>query len=102
MSRTFTYNRTTSQYWDYENDEEYSSGEDFDYEVEDEEISEALTEILYQDYFCDKGVDWGDTLKPLLKRSISELIYYTDILEELADYYEEQLKEYFEYDAFNQ
>ena len=83
--KTFTYTKITSSH----GDEDY--GDEFDYTVEREDLLDAVVDIVCMTYF------WL-TIKHNVKRFINN----TDILDELVDYYEDELKDYFKEKAYEQ
>lgn len=94
--KTFTYTKIISSH----GDEDY--GDEFDYTVEREDLLDAVADIAYRRYFSD--CLWVVN-KDNLKRFISEFkrfISDTDILDELVDYYEDELKDYFKEKAYEQ
>lgn len=81
--KTFTYTKITSSH----GDEDY--GDEFDYTVEREDLLDAVVDIAYRTYF-----------RGAIKDNIRRFINDTDILDELVDYYEDELKDYFKQKAF--
>ena len=94
--KTFTYTKITSSH----GDEEY--GYEFEFEADSDALLDAVVDIVYRAYFSD--CLWGVN-NYNFKRFISELkrfINNTDILDALVEYYEDELKEYFKEEAFEQ
>ena len=92
----FTYTKITSSH----GDEEY--GYEFDYTVEYEDLLDAVVDIVYRQYFLD--CLWVAN-KDNIRRFISDFkrfICDTDILDALVEYYEDELKDYFKDEAFEQ
>lgn len=87
--KTFTYTKITSSH----GDEDY--GYEFDYTVEREDLLDAVVDIAYRAYF-------SNCLWAAVKDNIRRFIIDTDILDELVDYYEDELKDYFKQKAFEQ
>ena len=85
--KTFTYTKITSSH----GDEDY--GYEFDYEVEREDLLDAVVDIVYRQYFL-------DCLWVAVKNNIKRFISDTDILDALVEYYEDDLKDYFKEKAF--
>lgn len=103
MSKTFTYSRQCgpSSYSEY-TDEEFYDEEDFEYEVSAEEIRDALTELIFDDYFAKvPGLKENKNAVAETKKAIRKFIDDNDMEDDLSDAYEDGLKEYFEEDAFN-
>ena len=70
---------------------------EFEYEVNNRELLPAVAEMLFADYFlCIQGKEANMVLKGI-KQMINEL----DLIDELADIYEESLKETFEDEAID-
>ena len=70
---------------------------EFEYEVDNSKLLPAVAELLFADYFlCVRGKEANIVFKGL-KKMIDEL----DILEELADIYEESLEDAFEDEAID-
>lgn len=91
MSKTFTYTRITSQYYLDYTDEWEEDGEDFDYEVDDDKLMDAVIELIKRDFFgCKVSPD-----------ALSDFIAETDILDRLVDNYEDELKAMFKQEAFD-
>ena len=89
MSKTFTYERITECGYLSSSDEYEYYGDEFEYEVSGHEISEAIADIIADDYFGGN--------KKAVRNFISDFDLY-DILEEAL---EEQLKDYFEEEALS-
>ena len=103
MSKTFTYSRQCgpSSYSEY-TDEEFYDEEDFEYEVSAEEIRDALTELIFDDYFAKvSGIKENKDTVAETKKAIKNLIWDNDFEDDLSDAYEDELKDYFQEDAFN-
>jgi len=87
--------RTSSICYDDINDEEYFDSETIEYEPSPLELSNAIVDIIYNDYF--RGTV-ADVKK--FKEKLKNLISYLDI-DCIDEYFEEELKDYFEEEAFN-
>lgn len=80
------------------NEETEESFGEFDYEVSDDELQDAMLEILYDEYFSDMK-----EYKTLVKAHIMEMFDGLDIdLRDIAEDYKDELQEYFEEDAWNE
>lgn len=84
----FTYMKITEEHYDRERGETTAYGDDVVYEATDSEVVTALVEIISDFYF-----DGKDTA---VKASIRKFISDSDVCDELAEIYEDSLKEYFE------
>ena len=93
MSKKFTYTKITEVGEVCGSLEEY--GEEFEYEVSDNQLLEALVDIIWADYFrlVDSDIRF-------LKETIKKFIINEDLFETLVDRNEEYLQDYFEDDAF--
>lgn len=89
MSITFTYTKITGQYYlDYTDEwEEY--GVDFDYEVSEDKLLDAVVDLLKDEY-----------LKNMKREEIETFIKDFDLLESLVESYIYELREMFEQEAF--
>jgi len=97
MGRTFTYTRQCGpSYYSAQTDEEFCDEEDVEIEVSNEEIREALSELLFDDYFSNiPGVKDNKETAAKIKAGIVKFIWDNDLEDDLADSYEDGLKEYF-------
>lgn len=103
MSKTFTYSRQCgpSSYSEY-TDEEFYDEEDFEYEVSADKVIDALSELIFNDYFSNiLSVKENKKTVLRIKNAIDSLIKNCDMEETLSDIYEDELKDYFQEDAFN-
>ena len=111
MSKTFTYTRQCSpSYYSEQTDEDFFDEEDFEYEVEWDRIREALSEIMYEEYFLNvikaiPGIQDDKELKKKIcreiQKSINQMISGHDLEDSLSDDCEDWLKDYFEQDAMD-
>ena len=88
----FTYTRQTNRYYDHVRDKEYYDEYDFDYEPTNEEILDALADILV-------GQSNVETNKEELKvvtKKIKQIIKDSDIQDILEERYKDELKDWFE------
>lgn len=103
--KTFTYVATTKTVYLEGTDEYEDFGEEFEYDVSYDDIKEALSELIYADYFSEFEESKFEFNKSLflsrttsgLKRFIED---YCDI-DDLIDEYYDGLKDYFERDALD-
>ena len=75
-------------------DEYEEHGVDFEYEVDDDRILTPLTEFVWRDYFNKQGD------RKMILNGIEDFILAYELIETLADNYYDELREYFEEDAF--
>ena len=103
MSKTFTYSRQCGpSYYSEQTDEEFYDTEDFEYEVDSSSIREALSEIITDDYFSKiPAVKNNKELKSEIEKAVASFIGDNDLEDDLADAYEDELKEHFEEEAFD-
>jgi len=100
MGKTFTYTRQIGpEYYSEQTDETFCDTEDFDYEVDDTEVSDAVEVLIYQNYFSKCGLN--DDQKTKVKKAIKSFISDFDLSDALEEGLEEELKDYFESDAFS-
>lgn len=93
MSKTFTYTKITSRYYDEKRDDYEEYGFEFDYEVDDNDLLDAVVDLLIGDYF--DNMDVVNNVRQKLRCMIRDF----DMLDEFADAYEDSLKEMFEEEA---
>ena len=98
---TFTYFRETGAYNCGERGMEYE-GEEFDYSPEPEDLYAAVAELALREYFGDK---WADDMhsKRSLKQFVdgmARLICDYDLIDSFVDDYYDDLKSWFEDEAF--
>jgi hypothetical protein len=97
MSITLRYEKITGSYYSDICGNEYDCDE-FDYEVSDSEVAKAIAEFLYEDYF---GKDnFNEEAEKKIKERLLGIIEDNFILNELAEAYEDALKDYFSDEAF--
>ena len=89
--KTFTYTKITGHYYCQYSDEWEEDGVEFDYEVEDDRLLDVVVDLLYYEQFEGK----------VTKEELIEFIEEFDLLDKIADGYEEQLKDIFEKEAFD-
>ena len=80
-------------YYDENFDEEYYDTQTIYYEPDYDEIENAVIDIIFDNYFKKVVID-KKTFKEKLKEFITDLD-----LQEIEDYFEDDLKEYFREDA---
>lgn len=90
MSKTFTYEIITECGY-IENSDEYDYwGEEFEYEVDYQDLEDAIVDIIAQAGYFD-----GD------KKEIKKFLNDFDLYDSLADILEDELHEYFEEEAID-
>ena len=89
--KKFTYTKITGHYYCQYSDEWEEDGVEFDYEVEDDRLLDVVVDLLYYEQFEGK----------VTKEELIEFIEKFDLLDKIADGYEEQLKDIFEKEAFD-
>lgn len=92
MAKTFIYTKTNNQYYLKESDEYEYDGIEFEYKISDDEVLDAILDFIVDEYFpdfCEKLID-----------KIKTFIKDCDLLDDLFEIYKDQLKDYFEDDAF--
>ena len=100
MTKTFTYERPVASAYLPETDENEEFTEPITYEVDDEEITDALADLIFCDYFKKTELADRHDYCVAVKSAIREILRGNDKVKgELADNYEQDLKDYFEADA---
>lgn len=99
MSKTFKYYVTTKSEYSPEIDETVEETEDFEYEVDDEELLDAVTDFIYDDYFSNTDIADNCEYVFAVKKGIKKLINDYDNLDEYVEEYDSELKNYFEAEA---
>ena len=100
MSKTFTYTKITGHYYcSYSNDWE-QDGVEFDYEVSNSRLLPVLVDLMFEEYFGEEQkVAQNKEMEKLMKAKLKEMIEGQDMVERLAENYEEMLKEVFQEEA---
>ena len=89
--RSFTYTKVTGHYYCQYSDEWEEDGIEFDYEVEEDDLADAIVQLLQEDgYFEDVEID-----------DLKEFILNFGLVDKLADEYESELKDIFEQEALD-
>lgn len=102
MGKTFTYTKITGHYFCQYSDEWEKDGVDFDYEVSDDKLLPKIVNLVFDDYFeGDKNYCDNEQTVKAIKESLSRMIEDRDLVGELADQYEDTLKELFEDEALD-
>lgn len=91
MSKKFRYTKFTKYHYCEFSDEWEEDGVEFDYDVEDDRLLDVVVDLLYYEQFEGK----------VTKEELIEFIEEFDLLDKIADGYEEQLKDIFEKEAFD-
>ena len=99
--KTFTYTKQVGpSHYSESTDEEFCDGIDIEYSVSSNEIRQALTELIFDEFFK-KGLKDNPEISKVVYASLKEFITEIDIEDELTDIYEDSLKDYFEEEALN-
>ena len=99
MSKIFTYTvQIGPSRYSEETDEEFCDEEDFEYEVDSDEIEKALGEIIVDEELTNV-ICLDSCQKKQLAKNVATFISNTDLIDTLTDYYEDSLKDYFESQA---
>ena len=86
-----TYTMPTSSGYLSSSDEYDDFGEDYDYDVSDDDLREALSELLYKTYFG----TLPDNVSGAVKKAISRLILDNDLEDMLCEHFTDEIKDYF-------
>ena len=71
-------------------------GENYEYDATRDEILEAMTDIVLDEYFkSDHVADFG-----IIRKGLKALIDDYDLFDEMFENYEEAVKDYFEDEAY--
>lgn len=89
--KKFTYTKITGHYYCQYSDEWEEDGIEFDYEVEEYDLADAIVQLLQEDgYFENVEID-----------DLKEFILNFGLVDKLADEYESELKEMFKQEALD-
>lgn len=99
MSKTFKYFVITKSEYSPKIDETVEETEDFEYEVEDDKLLDAVTDFIYYDYFSKEDIADNCEYVVAVKKGIKKLINDYDNLDEYVEGYDSELKDYFETEA---
>lgn len=102
MSKIFTYVFEGKGYYLQNSDEYVYDCEEFDYEVEDSDLLDEVVNLVFNEYFTNTELNdfakyWG-----AVKDGLRQFIKDNDNLDELVEYYVDELKEYFREDAYDE
>ena len=86
-----TYTMPTSSGYLSSSDEYDDFGEDYDYEISDDDLREALSELLYELYF----LTLPDNVSASVKKAIGRLILDNDLEGKLCEQFADKIKDYF-------
>lgn len=95
-----TYTDIKSQGYISGSDEYEEYGEDFDYEIDDEEVRECLAKYIYSQEFKPMFLNEDKGMKKLLINAIVNIIHNYDMQDKLEDDCYEIIKECFKKEAF--
>lgn len=99
MSKTFRYFKKTGEIRDRDGEWDGDEGYWFEYEVEDDELLEAVVDLVYEDYFSKINIADNCEYVFAVKKGIKKLINDYDNLDEYVEEYDSELKDYFEKEA---
>jgi hypothetical protein len=100
MSKIIRYTKITGSYYSDTCGTEYE-GDEFDYEVSESSIMEAIVDFLFRDYFSDDNfICASKGLTEEVKERLHKIIEDNYLIDEFMETYEEELKDYFEEEAF--
>jgi hypothetical protein len=102
MERTYTYKIEKKEYYLESSDEYEYDYEEYEYTPEDDALYYAIIECVYETYFdkIAKEHKWDNETKRAIKKGLFTYTEDNDNWEELADDFEDKLKEYFKDDAY--
>lgn len=95
-----TYTNITSDGYISGSDEIEEYGEDFEYEVDSDEVREALSKYIYNEEFKHLFINEDKTLKKLIIGAIDCIIRDFDLQDKLENDCYDIIKEYFKGKAF--
>lgn len=99
MSKTYTYYIPSGgEHYSEATDENFCDEVQYDYVVTDSEIKNAIEDILFDTYFSKCKLDKEQS--KLVKKALSSLINNYEFNDLLEDSLDDDLKDYFEEDAF--
>lgn len=97
---TLTYTNITSEGCIAGSDEIEEFGEDFEYEVDSDEVRQVLSDHIYNEEFKHLFVNEDKNLKKLIVGAIDSLIQNFDLQDKLETDCYDIIKEHFEKEAF--
>lgn len=101
MSKVFTYERTIESGLLEDSDELEEFVEEFEYEVDEENLLDAVIELVYEDYFCKSKLSNNIEYRSSVKQGLRRFIEYLGNLDDLVEEYESDLKDIFEQEAMD-
>jgi hypothetical protein len=99
MSKTFYYTAIKEVVYLEDSDEYEEFGEDFEYEVEESQLVDAMVNILFREYYGKTEISDYCEYTDIVKKGLKGIIEDSCSIEKLAEDYEDKLKEYFKEDA---
>lgn len=94
------YENFTLTSYDHERGEEFGDAEEFEYEIDNDDLKSALRIILMPSKKEESNSDIRQGIWSGIKLML-DLIDDFDLLEDFADGYEDELRDYFEFEALN-
>lgn len=96
MSKVFTYNKIINSVLLEGTDEYEEVAEEFEYEVQDNDLYEAVVDCIYSEFFKKTDLAYRVDYALAVKKGLLNFVKSCCDLEALVDDYEEELKEMFE------
>lgn len=94
--KTFTYYvQCGPDYYSEQTDETFCDEKEIEYEVEHDELVDALAEMVFDNEFDSKDLELNAYQKKILTDSLRHFIINNNMEYDLADVYEDDLREYF-------
>jgi hypothetical protein len=101
MSVSLKYKKITGHYYCQHSDDWEQDGVDFEYQVPNYRLLPVIIDLVFDDYFCDTDIISDDEeITKAIKQKLKTLIDENDMIEILAENYEETLTEIFAEEAF--
>jgi hypothetical protein len=98
---TFTYTKITERVYLESSDEYEEFGEDFEYEPEEEDLQEAVIDLLFDFYFKKEVIDTFSVTQVIaIKKALKNFTDDNDNWEEMYRDFKDDLKSMFEQEAF--
>ena len=109
--KTFTYTKQCGpSYYSHQTDEEFYEEKEFDYTVNNDEIKDAISDIIFENHFKNiisnipelkENSDLRKNMFRNINKAIQNMINNCDLEDSLSEFYEDELKDYFEQDAMD-
>ena len=103
MSKILKYEKGYASAYIEQSDEIEEYAEIVEYEVDDEQLLEALVEAVFEDYFRTNSDIYGYVSRTLsVKKGIRDFINDYGLIDELYDNYEDYIRDYFKGEVFDE